>query len=446
MITEHGEGIYRSKCLSFLKSMIAIPSPSGCENALAVFIESTLSNMRLAPERIPTGDGRYAILCEVGALAHGDSLLLAGHIDTVPPVSGWNTEPYCAVFDNNNATEAMRIYGLGACDMKAGLAIMLTIAAIGSALRTEKVSTSLATPSSLMVVENLQKDVRLCQATICHVSNSKLSIKSALTEPNEEISNNTGTLYLLFVPDEEAISAGVHAAIAHGLPGNLCLMPEPHYDTIIVGAPGKLLLQVHARGKSAHGARPEEGINAVTEMSVLLATLDSLALPSFRGMLPQPFVPLLVKGGSEHYSLSVPDECVSLISKQLVPGESSEGIVTLLQDLFIKQRLVADFSIEVVPPYYPPYKVDITSGLFQRFCHIARSVLGRDVPTAFGRSVSDANCIVMDAGIPVLIFGPHGGNMHQANEWVDITSVWSCLEVYQKYVFGGLLARCVSDV
>lgn len=442
MITECIDNIYRSKCLSFLKSLLEIPSPSGCENTLADFIKSTLVNMNLMPELIPTGDGRYAILCEVGALVQGDSLLLAGHMDTVPPTSGWNTEPYCAVFDNNIA-EATRIYGLGACDMKAGLAIMLTMAAIGSAMLAEHLSVA---SSSLIAIENLSPNTCLDQAAICHISHSKLSIESPVMEPNGKINNNTGTLYLLFVPDEEAISAGVHAAIAHGLPGNLCLMPEPHYDTVIVGAPGKLLLQVRARGKSAHGARPEEGINAVTEMSAFLATLGSLTLPSFEGMLPQPFVPLSIKGGSEHYSLSVPDECVSLISKQLVPGESSEGVVALLRDILGRQGFAADFYAEVVPPYYPPYKVDITGGAFQRFSHIAHSVLGRDVPAALGRSVSDANCIVMETGIPVLVFGPHGGNMHQANEWVDIASIWGCLEVYKRYVFGGTQARCVSYV
>jgi acetylornithine deacetylase len=33
------------------------------------------------------------------------------------------------------------------------------------------------------------------------------------------------------------------------------------------------------------------------------------------------------------------------------------------------------------------------------------------------------------AGIPTVVFGPHGGGAHAIDEWVDIASVRECAEV-----------------
>jgi len=39
------------------------------------------------------------------------------------------------------------------------------------------------------------------------------------------------------------------------------------------------------------------------------------------------------------------------------------------------------------------------------------------------RGYGDANLFAGEAGIPTVQFGPHGGNFHQADEWVDVPSI-----------------------
>jgi acetylornithine deacetylase len=66
----------------------------------------------------------YANRPNVGAILKGSgggkSLLLSGHIDTVPRSSSeWTRDPFSAVIEDN------RLYGLGSNDMKGGIAAML---------------------------------------------------------------------------------------------------------------------------------------------------------------------------------------------------------------------------------------------------------------------------------------------------------------------------------
>src|SRR5271155_3322805 len=91
---------------------MAIPSQSRSEAALADMVEAALRGCRrLELERI--GDnviGRTT-------LGLGQRLVLAGHLDTVP--ANGNQEP---------RLEADTLWGLGASDMKGGLAVMLELA------------------------------------------------------------------------------------------------------------------------------------------------------------------------------------------------------------------------------------------------------------------------------------------------------------------------------
>ncbi len=99
-----------------LCDLVSIRSVTGEEAAVSQYIYDALSRAGVTVERDPEGN----VTAEVGT---GDQLLVVnGHMDTVPPVDGWTTDPF------SPRVEGGRVIGLGASDMKAGLACMMWLA------------------------------------------------------------------------------------------------------------------------------------------------------------------------------------------------------------------------------------------------------------------------------------------------------------------------------
>lgn len=372
-----------------LKNLIRIPSPSGDENALSDYCLQTLSNTDFIAKKIDTGDGRYAVYAEMHGMREGKTLMFVGHTDTVSAVNGWETDPFepvVRIVETESGAAEERIYGLGANDMKSGIALMLTIA-------------------------------------------EKLTGRAA---------DISGIVSLAFVPDEEAYSVGVRALIRHGVRADFCIMTEPSHESVYVGAPGKMLFKARATGKAAHGARPQDGINAILEMGEFLATLKDVPIKDDAEMGKQHFVPFRIKGGPERYSLSVPYECDCVISKQLVPGEDAESVFRDLEKHCKSLKLQGRMSFTQEPPYYLPYRVDEKSPEFQLFENICLNWLGKIYPYEIGASVCDSNCLCAEAGIPVLSFGADGYGSHQKNEYMKTGSLKYAFDIYMDFIFAYL--------
>lgn len=138
-------------------------------------------------------------------------LMLNGHYDTVPAGSGWLTPPFKAV------ERGGRLYGLGAADMKAGLAAM-TAAFI--------------------------------EAQPAH-----------------------GTLVLAAVGDEEEGGRRGSGVVVSKLRPDFVVVGEPTSLDLALGHKAVLQLEVSFKGKSAHAAQPTRGDNAITRAAAMVNEL-----------------------------------------------------------------------------------------------------------------------------------------------------------------------------
>jgi acetylornithine deacetylase len=103
--------------LKLLTDLVAIPSVSGDELAIAEFVEQTARGWNLDVVRDET-----SVRVEVSGFGPGACLALVSHLDTVPAGSGWTREPFMPVI------EGTRLYGRGSGDAKASVAAMLLAA------------------------------------------------------------------------------------------------------------------------------------------------------------------------------------------------------------------------------------------------------------------------------------------------------------------------------
>lgn len=103
--------------IALLRELVAIPSVSGEEEAVARHVEATALAWGLSPVRDGSG-----VSIRIPGRSAGPTLALVSHLDVVPPGSGWTRDPFTPVI------EGTRLFGRGSGDAKASVAAMLAAA------------------------------------------------------------------------------------------------------------------------------------------------------------------------------------------------------------------------------------------------------------------------------------------------------------------------------
>lgn len=354
-----------------LGELVRRPSPSGQEAEVARFVAGWLQSQGISVTLADVQDGRPNVVGRVTRGGTEQSLLLLGHTDTALPTEGWITDPYVPRRENG------RVVGLGAGDMKGGLV------------------------------------------------SGMLAIRELARRDTWE-----GTVTLACVVDEEAYSLGMKALLST-LPRHDCaILAEPHHDEVMLGYPGKVLLKVCVQGKAAHGSTPDLGINAISEAARLLSAIEQLPLGSHPLLGKGSQCVLKIQGGPEAYVITVPEHCTFIINRHILPSETGEQVVARVKALAHTLGLRAQVDASIDPPYYPPYIIDPRHPFVSTFASAYRASCGQPPRFGYGRGVCDANYLGGDAGVPTIVYGPRGGNLHAPNEWVDLGSIAEAAAVY----------------
>jgi acetylornithine deacetylase/succinyl-diaminopimelate desuccinylase-like protein len=243
-----------------------------------------------------------------------------------------------------------------------------------------------------------------------------------------------GELSFSGVIDEEAYGEGAKAMLKTGYGKvDAIVLAEPQTANerkpTALGITGKILYNIHVRGRAAHGFRPELGVNAVEQAGVILANLDKLRIPEhprFRGN----YSTLKIEGGYERYSVVVPAYCRFEVNRLTVPGETKESVIRDMEELIDSLGLEAEVEVGVKPPYYAPYVMDEDEPLVRVFKEAYTEVLDVGPVFEYKSSITDANTFAGEGGIPCIHLGPFDGGAHQKNEYTLLNSMPPVSRVY----------------
>ncbi len=356
-----------------LRELIALPSvnpaflpandPRGGEQRVADFLAATAARAGLTVEFQPVFPGRANLLVRLTPTGPvKQRLLLAPHLDTVGCADMPDT-----LFQPRE--KSGRLFGRGACDTKGSVAAMMTAL----------------------------------------ISLAQSGCRPAATE-----------IVFAGLIDEENGQSGSRSLAGSGFKADLALVGEPTRLQVVTAHKGDLWLRLETRGKSAHGARPELGRNAVHAMARVVDLLETI----YARQLRRRRHPLLghatvnvgtIAGGTQ--SNIVPDRCAISIDRRTLPGETEASVRRELQALLRKHKLVATIA-DTKGAACEPLETNFQLPLVKQFL---RSV-GQAKPVGVD-FFCDAS-VLAGGGIPSVVFGPGDiAQAHTADEWISLDSL-----------------------
>lgn len=349
-------------------SLVAIKSLPGEEAEVQAAVAAWLDEAGLNPvtQDVVPHRPNVTVTIENGS---GPVMMFNGHVDTAIIDPTWDPAKLWG------KREGDRLYGLGAGDMKAGVA------------------------AALMTARALDQ--------------------------RRDLWN--GTLVLTSVIDEEAFSLGAHAVIDHGVRPDYSIVTESTLPAALIGSFGKVLVRVDVAGHAAHASWPEQGVNAAVEAARFAARLSEVPLGTHRVIKPTQSVLSFHSGPQTYQSITVPDQARILINWHTAPGEPAEDVIARLTALADSLDSPATFAFSIDPPYYPAWETPLDSPLLQAFAAAFQQETGE--PTTYAYTGYGDTNLFSDAGIPTMMFGARGANFHQADEWVDVNSIGTVIRV-----------------
>ncbi|MEM2922473.1 MAG: ArgE/DapE family deacylase [Candidatus Bathyarchaeia archaeon] len=318
----------------------------------------------------------------VGTYGNGaKSLILCGHIDTVGvgDPEKWDTNPLKA------AVRDGRLYGLGVCDMKGGLA-------------------------------------------------SALTAVKALMDAGVELE---GRLIYESCIGEEDGGCGALATCLRGYKADAGIIMEPTECKVAPEIAGAVSFRVTITGRSAHACVREEGESAIEKFVTIFSGLKELETERNMKMISQLFrryrLPYALNVGLIHggrWPGTVPDEVIFEARMGVGVGEE---IAHAKAELEAKLREVSNSDpwLRDHPPKvewsgysFASSRIEVSHPIVETLTKSYREVTGLKPPLEGMPYASDARLLISIGETPTVVFGPGDvRDAHRPNESVSLEAL-----------------------
>ena len=340
--------------------LIDIPSESHHEALLADLVEAALTSLRhLRVDRLGnTVIARSELGCP-------ERVILGGHLDTVPAagngtavfVGAGEAVPVRGPDGVAIATED-RLYGLGACDMKGGVAVALKLA---------------------HELRDTTRDV------------------TYVFYEGEEVATEFNGLGHIVAERPELLGGA-----------DLAIMMEPSEAGVEAGCQGTLRFVVETHGTRAHSARSWLGHNAIHEVSEVLRRLSDYRAREvdIDGLVYREGLNAVrIEGGVANNV--IPDQCRVTVNYRFAPTASVDDAIAHMAEVFSGYELVID---DAAAGALPGLHHSATAGFVAATGAQPRPKFGWTDVARFAQ-----------LGVPALNYGPGSpGLAHSRHEYVPI--------------------------
>jgi len=380
--------------IALTRDLVRIPSvvrpgdPTATEAAVAAHVERWLSVEGFDVEVHEVAPGRPNVLASIGASSAGPTLLLEGHTDVVTEGNAreWSHPPFGGDLVDG------RIYGRGSADMKSGLAAAMVAAA---AIKR---------------------------------SGARLGGRLVVGALVDEEGDMLGARHLCTTPLGRELSAAI-----------IC---EPEQNELCLEQRGVVWARLTVRGRMAHGAMPEAGINPITALGALLREAPALERRLRRlcrrslHLRPPTVTPTMAQAPVQGVPQSnvIPSTAQATLDIRLTPGPDADAVAKEI-DVACQRAMEAcpGATVEWQPVngYRMATRVERSEPLVRAMGRGVRQATGK--PPRFGGvpGSTDGTILRMTLGIPIVTCGPgHRLIPHQVDEHVEVAELVDAARIY----------------
>lgn len=374
-----------SEVLRLTQDLVSIEShidALGREEAIGQFLVSWFKDHGIEADRQIVLDERANIIARIPG-GSGPSLMLNGHLDTVP--AGDMADSFTPYIRKDV------LWGRGACDMKGAIAAM-------------------ACAMASLVDEDAVRDLH-------------------------------GDLLFTGTVGEETGSIGVKALVEAGVSASYAIVGEPTSLRVGIAHKGACFIRISLTGKGAHGSCPDEGVNAVSYASQIIRHLET----ELRVHLSKRVHPLLgtstvsvgrIAGGSQPNIVA--EQCQIDIDRRTLPGEQdalgeiSRLVATICDPIEGLAWRVDEMPETALVPHVP-LGTRPDAVLAQAACQTCQQMALSHEPIGVTYWTDGGHLAAH--GIETIIFGPGDiANAHGSQDRIEIAELTMAARAYQDVI------------
>jgi len=386
--------VHDDELIALTRDLVRIPSvitpgdPDGTEAAVADYVHRWFVKEGFEVTSELVAPGRPNVVAWIGDTGAGRCLLLEGHTDVVTEgdPSTWSHPPF------GGDVEDGRIWGRGAADMKGGLA------------------------------------AAMIAATAIKRSGAPLG----------------GRLVVGALVDEEGDMLGVRhfatSARARELTG--AIVCEPEQNELCLEQRGVVWARVTVRGRMAHGAMPEAGVNPLAAVGALLREVPRLEqrlrrlCVRSRHLTPPTVTPTVVRAPLDGLPQPnvIPATAEVVLDVRLTPGPDADAVsVEVDRACRAAAEAVPGVNVEWRPVngFRPATRVSRDEPLVRAMIAAVKAATGHRAVFGGVPGSTDGTILRETLGIPIVTCGPgHRLIPHQVDENVEIPELIDAAKIY----------------
>jgi len=341
-------------------------NPPGRESECADLLAPLLEGLGFDVLRHSFGDSRVSLVAR--RAGNGRPAMFTGHLDTVPlGTAEWTHHPFGGEIVDG------RLYGRGACDMKAGVAAMIAAVAADSSGR-------------------------------------------AVT--------------LVLTGGEETGSHGAKALVEAGLvdDASFLVVGEPTANHFIHGHKGALWLSACCSGVTAHGSTPHLGDNALLKAARAVVKLEDYQFNAApHPVMGSPTLNIGTMHSGQNIN-SVPDRAEFTIDIRTIPGLAHDRVRDQL-GMSAGDDVRFETLVDLPSVWSDPDAAGIAA-----LATAYAEVTGTVPATASANYFTDASVLTPAlGGVPTVICGPGDPAMaHKTDEYCDVAAIGVAVDIYRR--------------